>query len=101
VKVQRSDADRLRLTCAAAISPWEKAHLAMQLTREAEAVLGKPFDVDIVDSYIGAPQRKVAELRWNASDHRATVVYDDDFTRSRLRRLAPQVAPLRSLPAHR
>ena len=96
IKAQQCRPGRLRLTCAAYMQPWDKAHLAMQLVKEARAVTGKQFDVDIVDSYIGAPQIKVAELRWNEQDHRAKVVYDDRFARERLRALPLQIVPLRT-----
>jgi len=59
--------DRIRLACAASMAPWEKAHLAVQVLQEAEAAFGTRFGVDILDTYIGARRRKVAEVRHAAT----------------------------------
>lgn len=57
----------IRLMGDAQIPRWEMARVALELHREATEVFHSPFDVDVYETYISVPARKLAELR---GDHR-------------------------------
>lgn len=57
------DANRIKLMCEARMEPWNINRLAVAAWEEAHAVLGRRFDLDIYETYIGAPPVKIGELR--------------------------------------
>lgn len=60
--------DKLALLCPARLEPWNMDQLAYQAWRETKDVFGHPFKVDLFVTYIGAPSKKVGELRPSPSD---------------------------------
>lgn len=57
----------MKLMFAALIPRWDMAHVAIAAYREARQDLHQSLDIDIYETYISIPQRKVAELRANHS----------------------------------
>lgn len=70
---------RLKVMCAAMMPRWDMAHVALKAHEETRALFGRPYDVDIYETYISAMQRKVAELRADGADGAVTVRFDDRF----------------------
>ena len=55
--------DRIKLMCPARMEPWNMDRLALVTWREAQACLGRSYDIDIYETFIGALPRKIGELR--------------------------------------
>jgi hypothetical protein len=53
------------------------AHVAIQTARDAAAVFGRGFDLDLYETYVAVPKKKVAELRQASPTSRATLRFDD------------------------
>src|SRR5437763_1826456 len=53
----------LRLMGSSQIPRWQLARGAVELKREARQAFGAYFDVDIYETYISMPARKLAEMR--------------------------------------
>lgn len=68
---------RIKLMCPARQEPWETNQLAMAAWKEARAIFGTAFDVDIFATYIGTPPVKIGTLRPDAQNPEvARIVYD-------------------------
>jgi hypothetical protein len=55
--------DMLKLMCPARMEPWNLDRVAMSAWRQARDVLGHSYNIDIYETYIGSPPRKIGELR--------------------------------------
>jgi hypothetical protein len=55
--------DHIKLMCPARLESWNMGLLAVSAWHESHDVLGRPFDVDIYETYIGTKPRKIGELR--------------------------------------
>jgi hypothetical protein len=75
VGVKFEDDRVVRLLCAALIPRWDMARMAEQLANEVKGVFGRACRVDIYETYISSPHRKVAEANWNKSGDRLNVQF--------------------------
>ncbi|HZP82184.1 MAG TPA: hypothetical protein VFB21_11125 [Chthonomonadaceae bacterium] len=67
----------IKLMCPARQEPWETNQLAMAAWKEARAIFGTAYDVDIFATYIGTPPVKIGTLRPDARNPEvARIVYD-------------------------
>jgi hypothetical protein len=67
----------IELRCGANISRRVMARIAVQTAENAADVFGRRFDVDIYETYVAAPKRKIGELRYPTSQGRPTVIFDN------------------------
>src|SRR5688572_18384394 len=74
------DDNTLKAMFAPAIPKWDMARVAVQAESEAHAVFGGSFNVDIYETYITAPMRKLGELRRKKPDGPVHVRFDPKFT---------------------
>src|SRR5687768_7073612 len=73
------DDNTLKAMFAPVIPRWDMARVSVQAESEARAVFGRSFNVDIYETYITAPMRKMAELRRNKPDGPVEVRFDPKF----------------------
>jgi len=73
------DDKTLKAMFAPVIPRWDMARVSVQAESEARAIFGRSFNVDIYETYITAPMRKMAELRRKKSDGPAEVRFDPKF----------------------
>ncbi len=64
----------IRLMCPARMEPWNMDRVAVQAWREAKDCLGRSYDVDLCETYIGAAPRKTGELRCDPAKASVAVV---------------------------
>ena len=64
----------IRLMCPARMEPWNMDRVAVQAWREAKDCLGRSYDVDLYETYIGAAPRKTGELRCDPAKASVAVV---------------------------
>jgi hypothetical protein len=72
--------ERARLLCAISIPRWDMARIAAQFHDEAKQVFGTSVTVDICESYLTMPHKKIGESREDAKTGRVRVVFDPSFT---------------------
>ncbi|MCW3052121.1 MAG: hypothetical protein JWN14_1291 [Chthonomonadales bacterium] len=53
----------IRLLTPARLEPWNIDRIALMLHREAQEDLGKHYDINIYETFIGTPPLKIGELR--------------------------------------
>lgn len=58
-----TNTNRIKLMCPARMEPWNVDQLALSAWKDSRAVLGKSYDVDIFETYIGTAPIKIGELR--------------------------------------
>ena len=73
------DDNTLKAMFAPVIPRWDMARVAVQAEAEARAVFGRSFNVDIYETYITAPMRKMAELRRKKPEGPVDVRFDPKF----------------------
>ncbi len=61
---------KLKLMCPARMEPWEIDGVAMAAWKESQDDLGKPYEVDIFETYIGTAPIKIGELRTQPGDQK-------------------------------
>lgn len=76
VHVQFEPDNWVELQCAAAVDPWCKARIAVQLCEEVSTVLGRHVTVEIYDTYLSTAGRKVGEAEIGENGGRVNVVFD-------------------------
>lgn len=54
---------KIHLLTPARLEPWNIDRIALMLHREAQEDLGKHYDINIYETFIGTPPLKIAELR--------------------------------------
>ncbi len=54
---------KIELLTPARLEPWNVDRIALMLYREAQQDLGKNYDIDILETFIGTPPVKIGELR--------------------------------------
>ncbi len=77
VRVILQPPDRIELRCGANIPRRLMARIAVQTESDARALFGRPFDVDVYETYVAAPKRKIAELRTNGPGGQSTLRFDE------------------------
>ncbi|MBM3495411.1 MAG: hypothetical protein FJX72_13980 [Armatimonadetes bacterium] len=75
VRVMVHPPDRIELRCGANMSRPLMARIAVQTEREASSVFGRRFALDVYETFVVAPRRKVAELRYDPSSTRTTITF--------------------------
>ena len=91
--------DRIKAMFAPIIPRWDMAKVAVKLQKEARGIFGRDYQVDIYETYITAPMRKLAEVKMD-SGPLAKVTFDPRFATERLSELIqkrdrkPPVPPL-------
>ena len=55
--------NHIKLMCPARLEPWTMDRLALVTWREAKYCLGQNCDIDVYETFIYAPSRKIGELR--------------------------------------
>ncbi len=73
------DDNTLKAMFAPAIPRWDMARVSVQAESEARAVFGRRFNVDIYETYITAPMRKLAELRHKRPNGPVEIRFDPKF----------------------
>jgi hypothetical protein len=68
---------KMKTMFAPLIPRWDMARVAVAARQEARDVFGVDYDVDIYETYITAPMRKIGELRFEPGSPRVRVVFDD------------------------
>ena len=53
----------IKLMCPARLEPWNMDRLALATWREAKDCLGETCDIDVYETFVYAPSRKIGELR--------------------------------------
>lgn len=53
----------IKLMCPARLEPWTMDRLALATWREAKFCLGQNCDIDVYETFVYAPSRKIGELR--------------------------------------
>jgi hypothetical protein len=98
------DERSIKAMFAPVIPKWDMARVAVQAEADARAIFHKDFQVDIYETYITAPMRKIAELRRKSPGGPVEVVFDPRFAveqlnerRSKERQRA-RIRPVRSAP---
>ena len=76
VRVILHPPDRIEIRCGANIPRHMMARIAVQTEGDARALFGRPFDVDVYETYVAAPKRKVAEMRTSGRSGRARLIFD-------------------------
>lgn len=66
----------IELRCGANMTRWMMARVTVQVERDAVRVFGRPFRVDVYETYVAAPRRKVAELIPAQPGRRAKLSFD-------------------------
>jgi len=69
---------RIKAMFAPLISRWDMATVSVDVFNEARDLFGQEYDVDIYETYITAPMKKLAEVR-PGRDGRLTVQFDPKF----------------------
>ncbi len=64
----------IKLMCPARMEPWNMDRVAVQIWREAKDCLGRSYDIDLYETYIGAAPRKTGELRCDPTKASVAVV---------------------------
>lgn len=64
----------IRLMCPARMEPWNMDRVAIQAWRESKDCLGRSYDIDLYETYIGAAPRKTGELRCDPAKASVAVV---------------------------
>ena len=77
VRVIARPSGPIELRCGANMDRRMMAHVAIQTARDAAAVFGRGFDLDLYETYVAVPKKKVAELRQASPTSRATLRFDD------------------------
>src|SRR5205807_8302863 len=54
---------KIKAMYAPIIPRWDMAEVGCEVRREAEDVFKRPYEVDLYETYITAPMKKVGELR--------------------------------------
>lgn len=68
--------EKIKLLCPARMEPWEIDGVAMAAWRESKDDLGRNFDIDIFETYIGTAPIKIGELRTPAGNQQvANITY--------------------------
>ena len=53
----------IKMMYPARMEPWNMDRIALVAWRESKDCLGKPYDIDLYETYIGAKPHKIGELR--------------------------------------
>ena len=79
------DEKKIKLMCPARMEPWNMDAIAMMTWREAKDILGKSYEIDIYQTYLGGAFVKVGELRMHKNDPNiANISYSNySFPKSR------------------
>jgi len=78
VRVILHPPDRIEIRCGANINRRVMARIAVQTESDAHTLFSRPFDVDVYETYVAAPKRKIAELRRNGPASRPTLTFGDE-----------------------
>jgi len=89
---------RIKAMFAPSIPRWDMARVAISLHEEARRVFGRTHDVDIYETYITMPMKKLAEVRADPGTGRLKVWFDPRFAEEEMRKRR-RLAPRRSLPS--
>ncbi len=73
--------DKMKAMFAPIIPRWDMARVAVNAESEAHRLFGHHFDVDIFETYITSPMKKLAELRVDPRSGNRTVRFDSKFMR--------------------
>lgn len=68
---------KMKAMFAPLIPRWDMARVALAAREEARDLFGADYDVDIYETYITAPMRKIGELRPEPGGKRVRVLFDD------------------------
>ncbi len=63
LRFETAGADKVSLLCPASTEPWNLDRVATAVWKETQTAFGRPFDVDIFETFIGMGKVKVGELR--------------------------------------
>ena len=63
IGVHFNSSGTIRLLTPARLEPWNIDRIALMLYREAQQDFARNYDIDIYETYIGAPPLKIGELR--------------------------------------
>jgi len=66
---------KIHLLTPARLEPWNIDRIALMLHREAQADLGKHYDINIFETFIGTPPLQIAELRLSAQQKEQVEVH--------------------------
>jgi hypothetical protein len=72
---------KMKAMFAPIIPRWDMARVSVIAESEAYSLFGRHFDVDIFETYITSPMKKLAELRIDPRSGKRTVRFDSKFTR--------------------
>ena len=92
------DDQTLKAMFAPTIPIWDMARVAVQAEAEARSVFGRNINVDIYETYITAPMRKLAEVRRTSPDGPVQVRFDPRFAVEQLRERRKKEAARRVVP---
>ena len=88
------DSHTLKAMFAPTIPRWDMARVAVQAEGEARKVFGENLNVDIYETYITAPMRKLAEVRRATPDGPVQVRFDPRFAIEQFRQRRAKEAAL-------
>ena len=66
---------KIHLLTPARLEPWNIDRIALTLYRESQAAFGKPYDINIYETFIGIPPVKIGELRLSSQQKEQVEVH--------------------------
>jgi hypothetical protein len=92
---------RIKMMYPARMEPWNMDRIALVAWRESKVCLGRSYDIDLYETYIGALPHKIGELHTSGDKTQtASIRYISEAERSALA-LIPSLFPRRMHVRHR
>lgn len=83
----------IRLCCPARTEPWNMDRLALAVYRESRICLNEPCNIDVYETYIAAPSRKIGTLRSDLNNTNGVHLLYDPEPLKRGKRVPHMVMP--------
>ncbi len=74
--------NRIKAMFAPMIPRWDMSRVAVEARTEAQGIFKHPFDVDIYETYITSPMKKLAEVRAVPGSDQPQVKFDPRFAQA-------------------